>query len=654
MADDFDRRIADLLETAEPSPPLPPGWQARALAALARVAPGRADGRRWVLNVATGLLVALALGFLPYSTSGPVAPAGAPDHVAAALAAESDRAQPTQTSPGLALGEQPAEERQLAPYRRRAVAFVRSRYPNDPDMLLAAGMMTDDSKAGLALLKKAVEMSDSPAAWPAYIWRLRESGPAYERVAGYTPDPSNPEQMAEARKWLAESKLPEKLSPGEAAPILAAIRGWEKREPDNALPVAVEMHYLYGLHEDAQARECWRRAGTLPKVDGHQRDLLRVAGLLLTRMGMRPFDAISVAYAAAPVIWQYSAFLRQCARIAQYEGRLAHMQGRGNDAIAWWNGTISFGQHMMDSADSIISYLVGIAIKGIGASPTWRWFPDRDPETGIARGPLLGGRILYGEQHAFYISQVGEAADAKVRDQLVLSKVRSMMLREAGERDLYGGDPRIRFLKPLGAAILAAMLLAALLVVFAAFGTWRRRQADGAASLPFAGKLAITVLVLAPLAVAAVVYEPAQAAPGSGSRRLLGAGLGTAFALAILLPLVAALMGRPPGARLRTAWRGNLRRTLPLLVAACAVVSLSLGITAKVMQVSWTRQWLREPPNEMARVVAQLGSAWTHPAIPPDSWRAEKPPPPQEGAPQGVPGTGRGRGGGRGQNGGRR
>jgi len=642
MTDDFDRKFADLMEAAAPSPPLRPGWQARALAAVARAARGRAPARRWLATAVTGLLLALALGFLPYSTAGSPRLTGAGQQTAAALAAETEREQTARPPSEAVPEEQSAEEKQLAPYRRRAVEFVHRRYPNDPDMLLAAGMLTDDRQTGLTLLRKALDISDSPAAWSAYVWRLRESGPVYERLAGYTPDPSDPKQMAEARRWMAEAKLPERLSPEETAPILAAIRAWEKREPENALPLAVEMFYRYGLHEDARALERWRAAGALPRVEGHQRELLRVAALLLTRMGMRPFDAISVAYAADPAGFRYFGFLRQCARIAQYEGRLAHLEGRPKDAIAWWDGTIAIGQHMMDSADSVIAFLVGVAIEGIAASPTWKWTAVPDEATGRLKGPLLGGRILYGPQHAFYVSQLGEAADVKVRDQLVLAKARSMLLREAGKRDLYGGDPRMRFLKPVAGAALAVSLLVALLPVFAAFGTWRRQQADEAASLPLAWKLTIVVLVLVPVVVAALLFTPFGETTHGRPSWLAGA-LGLAFLLAILLPLIAALTRRQPAARLRTAWRGNLRQTLPVTIAACAIFSLSLGIAGKVMQVSWTRAWLKQPPDEMARVVEQLGSAWTHPRIPPDSWRAEYPPPPQERASQGMRGRGRGR-----------
>jgi hypothetical protein len=202
-------------------------------------------------------------------------------------------------------------------------------------------------------------------------------------------------------------------------------------------------------------------------------------------------------------------------------------------------------------------------------------------------------------------------------------------LREATIRNRW--SPQRRFLKPLAGALVALGLLVALLLLFAAIGTWRRRQADEAAFLPFAWKLTIIILVLGWVAPAALLFEPfAPAAAGRWSVHLPQAYLGTAFSLAILLPLVAALLGRRPSARLRTAWRGNLRQLLPLTIAICAVISLSLGVTAKAMQVSYTRAWLREPPNEMALVVQQLGSAWTHPRIPADSWRAQYPPEPHQ------------------------
>ena len=74
-----------------------------------------------------------------------------------------------------------------------------------------------------------------------------------------------------------------------------------------------------------------------------------------------------------------------------------------------------------------------------------------------------------------------------------------------------------------------------------------------------------------------------------------------------------------------TAWRGNLRQTLPLTIAVCAVLSLGLGLAGRVSRERWVREWYTGP-HEMAVVTQALGDRWERPTIPPDAWRAEPPP----------------------------
>jgi hypothetical protein len=103
----------------------------------------------------------------------------------------------------------------------------------------------------------------------------------------------------------------------------------------------------------------------------------------------------------------------------------------------------------------------------------------------------------------------------------------------------------------------------------------------------------------------------------------MGAGLLLAVAFALLLPLIAVWASRRPGARVLTAWRGNLRQTLPLAIAISGALALCLAITGKTMQAAWTRDWFAGHRNEMTKMVRSLGPEWDHPRIPRDAWRAE-------------------------------
>ena len=132
-------------------------------------------------------------------------------------------------------------------------------------------------------------------------------------------------------------------------------------------------------------------------------------------MGMPEPEAIITSWSA--LIFPSFARLRSSARIALYEGRLAQMQGRPEDAIRWWNSSIDIARHMEESTDSVIGFLVAAAIGGITGTPVWRWVHDE--RSGIPDGPLFKGRYFYGHQHAFYVSQVGEAADAELRDGII-------------------------------------------------------------------------------------------------------------------------------------------------------------------------------------------------------------------------------------------
>jgi hypothetical protein len=429
--------------------------------------------------------------------------------------------------------------------------------------------------------------------------------------------------VAQAKRDLAERAQPDALTGKQAEPLLAALKSWQAADPQNAMPVVLEVFYLYGLHEDARALERWRFAASLPLVSSREAESRRAVARLLSRMGMPELQAIEHSYGEPGSTCYCSA--RECARIAVYEGRLAQMQGRAADAIAWWDSTIAVGRHMQESATDLIDYLVGVAVEGIGASPTWKFHFGR--AVGMEDGPLLKGRYFWGRQHEFYVSQVGEAADREVRDDLVLAKVRQMAHRRLGG-PVLALSPAVAWMRPLTAAMVCAMALVMLLALFLAVGVWRRRQADEATALSAGWKAFIVLLTLLAAFGGAAVAGARAGMLGRGGWVVLLflGGPVVSLLLALCLPLIATVRSRRSGARLVTAWRGNLRATLLLSVVACALAVLGLAATVKVMRERAVAEWYRGSPTEMQRLVQLLGPKWTDPQIPPDSWRAEYPP----------------------------
>ncbi len=171
-----------------------------------------------------------------------------------------------------------------------------------------------------------------------------------------------------------------------------------------------------------------------------------------------------------------------------------------------------------------------------------------------------------------------------------------------------------------------AMLLVACLLVFAGVSSRARKKADEATSLRWAWRVTIPVLALAPVSVAFALMWSAlhESIEQPGLQLLLSAGMALTLLSILLLPLLTAFRSRTAGARLVTAWRGNLRKVLPVGIVVLAALSLGLGIAGRRTGTEWARTWLSE--TEMERVVREIGPEWLDPAIPPDAWRAEPPP----------------------------
>jgi len=510
-----------------------------------------------------------------------------------------------------------AAARLLKPYRQRAVAFVNQRYATDPEMLMAAAVLTENTD----LFKRAAEMGKNPVAWAAYGERLMQTAPQFERIGSSGVDPADAETVKEEEARIADSGQPAKLTPEQAEPVLSALRSWQEADPENALPVALEARFLYGLHRDNDALVVWAQAGRMPVVKSHAIERSRATQRLLVAMGMPKPEAM--VNADMSLIFPSFARLRDCARFATYEGRLAAMRNDPTTAITWWQSTADFGRHTRDSADTLIGCLVGIAIQGIGAGPVWKWV--HDGASGIPNGPLLGGRYFRGNHYALYVEDMGEQNDRELRDSLVLGKLRSQVSQgyviHLGPYEGYANASS--YLAFAGICIGMAIFL---LIVQLAFGSWSRRAADEASDLRPAWQFILALLALSPAFVGTVIdlrqplFQEESAARGIDT---LLAGLGGFVLLVVVIPPLAAIFSRAAGARFRTAWRGNLRRLLPVMIALCAIIFLGMSAYAARLRSQWAEKWSAPGVSEMSEMVRSLGEKWANPVIPADAWRAE-------------------------------
>ena len=593
--------------------------------ALAAMGTARPSGSRWgwvPTAVGAGLVIA-ALGLLPYSATAP------PPGMGSALAAQQAMAAEAYGEMrGEGAGSKVTRENLpewLTGYAERAPQFVREHYPDDPEMLMAAGLLTTDYDTGVALMKEALEKGGGGAVWAAYAGLLASRLPDYHRVGTWVVDPADPDAVARVEEKIAESGGPTKLAWGEVAAIMEVAREWAEAEPDSGMPLALETYYLYGLHRDQEALERWEEAASRPEVASHQQEFLWAISGLLVDMGEPELQAIQSSFSVAfePTEAVTSA-PRHCARMGGYEGRLARLEGRPDDAIRWWMATVQFGRHMQQSADTLMEGLVAISVEAIGGSPVWVWKPDR--ETGIPDGPLQGGRLFHGEHHDLFVSQAGEQAAEQVRDSMVRAKVRSQLSREYYKSFQGPPEGQLRSMMLRAYSFWYGLLVVVSLLVFAGVSLRARKRADEATTLSWPWRMLLALLALAPVSIAFALMSFAlrKSIEQPGLQLVVSAGMALTLLSILLLPLLAAFRSRTAGARLVTAWRGNLRRVLPVGIVVLAALSLGLGITGRRAQAEWARNWLSE--TEMARVVREIGPEWEDPEIPPDAWRAEPPP----------------------------
>jgi hypothetical protein len=536
-----------------------------------------------------------------------------------------------------------AEEDQIR-FALDAAEFVEQKYPNDPEMLTAAGVYVaastdlferkrrpptlDSTPKGraaakaISLLRQANETGGGPTAWAAYSGILVAQATC-DRLGAAGVDPEDTEAIAEVEQEIAADVGEHEMTAEHAEPILEALHSWQWADPQNGMPVAIEAYVLYALHRDSEALARWQEASDLPLAANRQAQMLREVIRLLHAMGLPELEAISAAYRAGATATIGSKEVRTCARMAVYEGRLAQMEGRADEAAALWNATVDFGRHMQESADDIISFLVGSAVGGIGASPAWCWVSDR--ESGVPGGPLLGGRLWYGAQHEFYAAQVGEEADAELRDRLVARMVRSDLIRNCSSglypfsEGFFVEFARALILPHHGVGLAGLVAVAILAHLIATLWAWRKGDDIKGPLSPRDGSVGPAWLSEALVLLGSLILylfslgEPAMMWVG-------GAMFCAGFALTVATAIRRRRLRLP-----RQPWRTEVRRSAPSLAAVGALFYLAVVMIAADVRPKLAREMTA---REMARIIELAGDEWHNPSIPPDAWRAEYPPQP--------------------------
>jgi hypothetical protein len=510
-------------------------------------------------------------------------------------------------------------------YRASCIEFAEAHCPRDPRMLMAAGMLAPDRGAGFGLLQRAAELSADPVILSAYADGVLERGPYYETPATLGVDPQRRGDMAAARRELRKRRLPSELPEAEAAALLAALSRWRKADPSNALPVAVEVWCLNGLGRRDEAVARWQQAARLAMVDGYGVERAAAARELLVRMGLPLPEAIVAA--EGEVTLPSLMALNISARIAYHEGRRAQLAGRPREALGCWQATVALGRHIQECAELMPEFTFGTQIEALGAAPAWHFVPG-SMAGGRGSGPLQG-QYFFGPQHRFYRLQAGEKADAQLRDALVRTKTRTMMLERY--RDVAGFSEQYT---RAGELLLFGQLSAGFLVVVGLLsaGAMVLRRAAGPAPAVRSPWLMLTSLpalfVLAAAAGVSVAFSRECAA--SPLRVVRGqdllAGVAASAITALAVPLVAALVIRRGEASRARVWLDSLGAGLPVAVVIAALVYLGLSVGAMDLRARWVRQKL-QPISEMEQVRRGTGPRWDNPPVRPGSYVESYPPP---------------------------
>ena len=187
----------------------------------------------------------------------------------------------------------------------------------------------------------------------------------------------------------------------------------------------------------------------------------------------------------------------------------------------------------------------------------------------------------------------------------------------------------LRWLRPLAFATACSAVALALLVCFLAFGLPRRAEAEAAANLRGPLTWLLAAVALAPLVWSMFEVHALKDfldRDASRAQQTLVVGACLTVAAALLLPWLVAANAREERPRPFLVWRGNLRRSLPPLIAVACLTAFAFHVVVARERADWVRYWWREGRSEMTLIKHTLGPAWDHPAIPAGAWRAEYPP----------------------------
>jgi hypothetical protein len=425
--------------------------------------------------------------------------------------------------------------------------------------------------------------------------------------------------VAAAQRIVEETRSPTALDPDEGRRLLDALHAWQGTDPDNALPVALEARVLYGLQHDEDALVAWAQAGRMPAAETYYWEHARSVYHLLTAMGLPRPEALRDAPLA--ISFPFLSTLRDSFRFANYEGQLAQLNENPIRAVTWWHSSTEIARRFRDSADFAVEYQVGVNLTGMGAHNLWQ-FHVIDPQ-------LVSRRLYWGPHHELYVGAVGAGRDAELRDDILVGRTRSGLVDEYIQGlGMYAGYLHAN--RYLGLAAPAGAVVVLLLIAFVIAGAWSRRAADAAATLSPIWQLLLGLLAVIPIVIAGIVALRIEVDAGAPVRGLaLGLFLGFVLApilLALAGPLVGALLRRAPTASLSAAWRGNLRRVLPLAIALASLLALAYNLQAMRQRAAWVAEWTAPGVTEMTVLTSWLGERWTHPDLPLDAWRAAYPP----------------------------
>jgi len=524
---------------------------------------------------------------------------------------------------------------------RNAIPFVLAQYPDDAEMLASAAFLaqgevndlereqrTEEASALTeevhGLLARAASEEASPAYWAAYAEYTLEPLRC-RRIGESGVDPGDPQSVQEARRDLDEQRA-EDVEWGLAEPTqvqvaeaLKALREWEQADRENAMPVALRAWALYAVGRDEEAIAALRRADSLPICTSRGWERGEGVRRLALDLGCSPLEAVLQASNA----WDSSSFmgkLRSLARVAVYEGRVAQLDGRPEDAIAMWTAAIDLGRRYADSSYTIIGGLVGAAVEGIGAAPVWSW--QSDSVTGMPGGPLMKGRLMYGPQYEFYVEHRGQASADEIRDHLLVAKLRSRMTHDYMSTDPSYPSVLLAGYYPLISQLVATagVPLLLLLVIPGLIGRNHRMPPAWDRQLKH---LATWLLVLTSAAVAwavvgARLFPDAPIYPGLPLSLVLLPGL-LVLVGTLVLSVLAWGKSHPFGA----TWGASVRRITPPMLAFLAVCYLviSFGSTRHCCRLAG-----ETAQPEMERLIAWVGPDWYNPPVPPDAWIPQHPP----------------------------